>query len=130
MDPKDFLDLAKRLLKNETVECAHRTAVSRAYYAAYLVVEKILSKTFTIPDNVDGHKEVVKLLGRSKNAEVRYLEGSLWDLRKKRNRADYHLDDQRIILPAANVALTIALAETIINTIEKNRANLRIPVSS
>ena len=128
MDPKNFLNLAKRLFNDDTAECSHRTAVSRAYYAAYHVVKKILSKTFTIPDDVGGHKEVAKLLGMSKNPEVEYLGGSLWDLRKKRNRADYNLDDKDVVLPAKNVALTIGMAEAIIITIEKNRANLGIPV--
>jgi hypothetical protein len=52
--------------------------------------------------------------------------GSLGDLRKKRNRADYELNDKQIIIPATNVAFAIHMAEAIIATIEGNKANLGI----
>ena len=82
-DPLDYLALAEELGSN-TGEEKLRTAVSRAYYAAFLIARgrlQIGSKTR------DVHREVIDSL--KKKAGYTMVGNELDRLRKLRNTADY-----------------------------------------
>jgi uncharacterized protein (UPF0332 family) len=102
IQPRDFLAQAERLLASD-LEVDRRSAVSRAYYAAYhlaknLVTEKcgvVLSKT------ADSHQAVQRCLTNSQRSQLRTAGSRLESLRGERNCADYNLTDPRFAIPDA-----------------------------
>lgn len=100
IQPRDFLAQAERLLAGDS-EVDRRSAVSRAYYAAYhrariLVAEKcdvVLSKT------ADSHQNIQRCLMNSQHTQLRVAGGRLESLRGERNCADYNLTDARFAIP-------------------------------
>jgi uncharacterized protein (UPF0332 family) len=95
-DPQHFLDLATKLTIdiNYSDEARYRTSISRAYYAAHLVSRKKLEEigiSFPVEkDKAIIHKMVIdSLSGKNKG-----VGDMLWDLRKKRNQADYNLNQK------------------------------------
>ena len=62
MDPRAFLALAESLAKGPG-PAEHRTAINRAYYAAYNYAIVVLESIgLTIPRTAQGHGEVRELL--------------------------------------------------------------------
>jgi hypothetical protein len=102
IQPRDFLAQAEQLLTGGS-EVDRRSAVSRAYYAAYhlariLVSEKcgvVLSKT------ADSHQTLQRCLMNSQHAQLRAAGSRLESLRAERNLADYNLTDARFAIPDA-----------------------------
>ena len=92
MDPKDFLRVANDLAKSD--EAAElRSAVSRAYYAAFHVARKLLiDMGFEISKGPGAHGDVCKYLGNAANSTVEHAGSNIGDLRNWRNQADYELD--------------------------------------
>ena len=92
MDPKDFLRVANNLAKSD--EAAElRSAVSRAYYAAFHVARKLLvDMGFEISKGSGAHGDVCKYLGNAGNPTVEHAGSNIGDLKGWRNQADYELD--------------------------------------
>jgi uncharacterized protein (UPF0332 family) len=84
-DPREFLRLAEELAKRGHDEAALRSAISRAYYAAYWVARRFL---FGAGIRVQGHIEIWNAFRQLDEAAWKTGEnGSL--LRRSRNSADY-----------------------------------------
>ena len=92
MDPKDFLRVANTLAESD--EAAElRSAVSRAYYAAFHVARKLLvDMGFQISKGPGAHGDVCKYLGNAGNPTVEHAGSNIGDLKGWRNQADYDLD--------------------------------------
>jgi len=71
MQPEHFLDLGRQLSKRDDA-AACRTAISRAYYAAYHVAAKMLKDCIgvSIPSAASGHAIVQDYLTRCGDLKV------------------------------------------------------------
>src|SRR5437763_473729 len=92
MDPRDFHRLAVRLCSGSAGPADLRSAVGRAYYAAFNVAAMML-RGWGIPivGNAGGHGEVLRYLGNSGDADLLAAGHKLATLRSRRNAADYDL---------------------------------------
>jgi len=92
MDPREFQTLASELvLRNRASDI--RTAISRAYYAAYNVGVEILTELgFKISEGPSGHGEVRNRLNNSGDNEAAKVSSQLNTLHTKRLHADYRLN--------------------------------------
>ncbi len=91
MDPRKFLNQARRLASS-TEEEDWRTAVSRAYYAAFHVACDLMADLgFTVPNADRAHAYLWLRLQNCGNASVEKAGRDLNDLRRRRNNADYEL---------------------------------------
>ena len=91
MSPREFLSLADRLL-GETTEADWRTAISRAYYAAFHESRELLASWgFVIRQADQAHTGVSRRLTCSGSPQLVNLGRSLSDLKRMRNVADYDL---------------------------------------
>ena len=119
-DPQHFLDLATNLIGDTeyNVEARYRTSISRAYYAAHLISKEKLEEigiTFPVKqDKAEIHKMVIVSL-KNKNKVVGDM---LWDLRRKRNEADYDLNTE---FNEYGTQVLLSVAETVI----KEASNLK-----
>ncbi len=93
MDPRDFLDIAKKL-SGGSKAAEYRTAVSRAYYATYHVGADFFKAIgCRISEGPSGHGEVIRNLANCGDFELAKVGSQLTDLRTQRNNADYYLDN-------------------------------------
>ncbi len=91
MNPRDFQDLAEALFK-QGGPARLRSAISRAYYAAYLVAaDHVRATGVRISKSDRAHAEVSKYLASCSDEEVKRAGSNLGDLRGFRNKADYEL---------------------------------------
>src|SRR6266436_1986042 len=89
MKSRDFLTLAQRLV-SESAEVSWRSAVSRAYYAAFHVARELLEDLgFVVPQGDRAHAYLWLRLSNSGDPLVVKTGRRLGDLRRWRNRADY-----------------------------------------
>jgi uncharacterized protein (UPF0332 family) len=102
MDAADFYRLAARLVEEkEPASC--RTAVSRAYYALFHVARDLLDENkFRIDRSDSAHEQVFRHLHNSGDPEVAEIGQYLNDLRSRRNKADYRIDDPKWEHPATS----------------------------
>ena len=92
MDPRAFLALAKRLVSNEKNAEGRRSAISRAYYAAFNVaVEFCASIGCHVPNGPQGHELAYNYLNNCGDSDLIDAASSLHNLRGERNIADYKL---------------------------------------
>jgi len=93
MDPKQFQYLASRLAEYGTHPVEFRTAISRAYYAAFHSGLNLLKGMgFHIVKNEYAHNEVYKHFNNSGDKDLEIAASKINNLRTKRNHADYHLE--------------------------------------
>ena len=115
-DPAEFNKLAEELLRNLSGapvatsgpdQARVRTAIGRAYYAAFLVAREKLSDLgkITPKRNWEDHRLLVDALG----TEGGDLGSRMHYLRRKRNQADYNLNPSGFTLQAGQYWLDIAL---------------------
>ena len=96
MNPRDFLKVATKLSKSDTT-AEYRTAISRAYYAAYNVgVELLEGMGCAISKSAAGHEQLSSNFNNSEDLELSKISTQLNDLRSKRNIADYRLERTEI----------------------------------
>jgi uncharacterized protein (UPF0332 family) len=118
MNWRDFLLVATRLAA-ATTEAEWRTAVSRAYYAAFHVARRLLSDLqFIVPRADRAHQYLVFRLSNSGEAPVEQAGRDLETLRRLRNRADY---DEVPPLTQPQAAAAVRVAEGIIQTLDSAR---------
>lgn len=91
MDPHDFLTLAQQL-SGAATEAAWRSAVSRAYYAAFHIARHLLEDLgFTVPRADRAHAYLWLRLSNCGDPLVQTAGQGLNGLRRDRNGADYDL---------------------------------------
>ncbi len=110
MTGPDFLPLARRLAAGST-EAEWRTAVSRAYYAAFHVARRLLEDVgFRVPRADRAHAHLWLRLSNCGDLGVQAAAEELQNLRNRRNHADYDLHlplGQRAASPLAPIAARI-----------------------
>ena len=115
-DPRQFLEIADRLIRDSRYEKEGRirTAIGRAYYAAFLVAKKRLQELgYSFRRIHRLHKDVIDRLMKNKH----YLIGSkLNTLLDYRVDADYKMRAQ---ITSTLGESSIRLAEAIINAIDQ-----------
>src|SRR5206468_203033 len=86
---EDYLLLAESLVQTGDEE-DWRTAVSRAYYAAFHVArELLLNLNFAVPRAAQAHSYLWLRLSNCGDAQIQYAGADLDDLHRRRNQADY-----------------------------------------
>jgi uncharacterized protein (UPF0332 family) len=116
MAPREFLDLADELLGG-TREGDWRSAVSRAYYAAFHVARLLLDGCgFAVPHGEQAHRFLWLRLSNAGHPEVSQAGVDLEYLRRARNRADY---DLHVPFPHPLAVAQVATALSIIQLLEE-----------
>jgi len=112
MEGKDFFELAQKLVQMRT-EPALRSAISRAYSAAYHCCIKLLRELgFQFSKDSSVHEKVAAHLNNSAITEIEFAGKELNYLRRRRNHADYDLalkDFQNHIVCQLDLARTQAV---------------------
>src|SRR5262245_54482880 len=118
MNWRDFLVLAAGLATG-TTEADWRTAVSRAYYAAFHVARRLFADlNFTVPRADRAHQYLVFRLSNSGESAVEQTGRDLETLRRLRNRADY---DETPALTQPQAVAAAQVAEGIIHVLDAAR---------
>jgi uncharacterized protein (UPF0332 family) len=92
MKPQEFLEVADEWVAGIR-EAEWRSAVTRAYYAAFHVARDLLQRCgFVVPQGEQAHAYLWLSLSNSNHPDVKLAGGDLNYLRSLRNRADYDLD--------------------------------------
>ena len=118
MNWRDFVSLAARLATGAT-EADWRTAVSRAYYAAFHVARRLFADlNFTVPRADRAHQYLVFRLSNSGESAVEQAGRDLETLRRLRNRADY---DEAPVLTQPQAAAAVQPAEGTILALDAAR---------
>jgi uncharacterized protein (UPF0332 family) len=122
-DWSKFLELAKYLANNSenlsNEEACFRSAVSRAYYAAFCITRKYIQKTDGKEiRGGDAHKKVREHLQKSGNKIKKKVANQLEAIHFNRKKADY---DDKIDreTPRSLAFKTLKFAETIMNEIKE-----------
>jgi hypothetical protein len=113
---RDFLTFAEALVADPlSGEAAHRSAVSRAYYAVFnLARGYLIAKERIEPARTDSHDQVWLALEGGSHAERRIGQGGR-RLRYWRNWADYETEYPQVARDAANL---VALARRLTGEID------------
>ena len=118
MEGKEFFELAQKLVQMRS-EPALRSAISRAYYAAYHCCIQLLRELgFMFSKDSSAHEKVAAYLNNAAISEIEFAGKELNYLRRRRNHADYDLilkDFQDHIA----CQLDMARAQAIISQVEK-----------
>jgi len=95
IEPSEFLTVARKLSAPGTGEAEHRTAISRAYYAAYheAAQKYAIRKNLPLSDSLfENHQKFIHELRSQKTSSVaRTIGNQLQSLKKDRVLADYKL---------------------------------------
>jgi uncharacterized protein (UPF0332 family) len=110
MDETGFLELADELSTGSR-QADWRTAISRAYYAAFHKARTLLRQGgFQVPDAEQAHRYLWLRLSNSDHPDVNKSGANLNHLRSMRNRADYGFDraiDEATAIEQVGVAMDI-----------------------
>ena len=118
MDPRDFLNLANELLKDDKPS-NNRTAISRSYYAAYNVAVHLLEKSSAnIQKNTSGHGEVKNYLGNCGIKDLEEAQSKLTALHGDRIKADYRLKEYKAE-KKDNAVKAVLTSKLIIDTFDR-----------
>jgi uncharacterized protein (UPF0332 family) len=118
IQPNDFLALADTLAQGAS-EAEWRTAISRAYYSAFLEARGLLvDMRFQVPRGAQAHGYLYLRLSNAGDAAVVMAGNALHDLQGERNRADY--EPQRTFTQADALAAVVA-ARTIMTALAAAR---------
>ena len=120
MHGREFITLANTLLDGGT-EAEHRTAVSRAYYAAFHTAKAfVTSLQFHISEGPQGHGELVRNLRECGVHSITPVGSQLGSLKTERNDVDYHLQKAKFCGPRSrdNSTKSVRTAEKIIEKID------------
>jgi uncharacterized protein (UPF0332 family) len=117
MDPVEFLRFAEKTLCRDDGPASCRSAISRAYYAAFLSCrERLESVGVDVPHNATGHNEVQRKLSRSGDPRYRKVASDLGNLQSQRLTADYDLS-KAVVEKRENAQLWLATADRIVQTV-------------
>jgi uncharacterized protein (UPF0332 family) len=116
---KDFLTLAETLITGAG-EVEWRSAVSRAYYAAFHEARQLLgSLGFVVPRGDQAHAYLWLRLSNGGELQIQLAGNELNRLRRERNRADYAVDQT---VAHADALLQVQAARRIIQTLDAGKA--------
>jgi uncharacterized protein (UPF0332 family) len=113
---KDDLNKAKRSGREEALL---RSAISRAYYSAFILSRNYLRdkvKDPNVPNNPDAHYYVRTAFANLSNPVHKAIARNLGILRNARNKADYDDNFNDVLVKAP---LAVALAQAIINDLSQ-----------
>jgi uncharacterized protein (UPF0332 family) len=97
VDPIRFLELARVLKGGHGTPENYRTAISRAYYAAFHVgVEALKAIGINPSEGPAGHGQVANCLGASGDSDPQKASAKLKTLHGRRRKADYAINDPRV----------------------------------
>ena len=97
MAPYEFWQLADRLILNEKNPEGFHSAVSRAYYAAFLTAVDFLARMSVFLSKGAGkHTDLFTILGNTGDAPLLKALDKLMSLRDDRNAADYDLNSTAV----------------------------------
>lgn len=97
MRPREFHNIAERLAANGKRPAEFRTAISRAYYAAYHVAREVLLPLGAdLSGDRDAHVDVRMHLEHSGDRVLIEVSDALRKLHSDRKVADYNLTDATI----------------------------------
>jgi uncharacterized protein (UPF0332 family) len=122
ISPSQLFDLA-RALEERDEECAWRSSMSRAYYAAFHAAQDLgfedwldgeLADTSHIDPQRSHEKVIQKFVGAKKDLRLRSIGHMLKAMRKDRVRADY---DLYVTIAEAEAASQLLVAEKVIEKI-------------
>jgi uncharacterized protein (UPF0332 family) len=127
MTGTDFLPLANRLATSPS-EAEWRTAIGRAYYAAFHVARQLLEELgFRVPKADRAHAYLSMRLNNCGDTPMQQAAADLHSLRSLRNQADYDL--QRPIRQTVALAQT-QIVQQIIQTLTAARQEpIRTPIT-
>lgn len=110
-DGQEFLDVAGHLQQADSREAFRRSAISRAYYAAFHLARAYCRERGWIAESGSGsdHRKLAGILARVDAG----LASELRELRLLRNEADYSVETMPDAELALNVQYAIELAELI-----------------
>jgi uncharacterized protein (UPF0332 family) len=94
MHASDFWDLADRLLVTENNPPGNRTAISRAYYAAFLTASDFLGAMGITLRGEKKHTDAAVILSNTNDPSVDAAGVLLGQLREERNKADYTMNSR------------------------------------
>src|SRR5215213_408395 len=103
MDPRRFLELAESLVRearaagsSADTEANCRTAVGRAYYAAFLAARSFVEQLgYVVTETGACHDAVYKVLNNCTDPNLRTVADHLSALGTSRRIADYKMQDRR-----------------------------------
>lgn len=95
-DPEDFRRLAANMLRHKCGAAESRTAISRAYYAAFLLARMFLEPHFGFEKGAKAHEQVQRAFANCSTIALREIARKLDDLRDIRNEADYDLASEHV----------------------------------
>jgi uncharacterized protein (UPF0332 family) len=99
MQPRDFLQFAEMCLETLPGDAAARSAVSRAYYAAFHTANDYLRQFpsgFFDQLGPGKHQQVIKALESLNHPKTLRWIGTMWNLKGLREVADYQLENTTI----------------------------------
>jgi uncharacterized protein (UPF0332 family) len=115
MDPHQFLDVADELSRGLS-EAEWRSAVSRAYYAAFHVARNLFETCgFRVPQAEQAHGYLWLRLSNSGHPDIDQIGPQLRRLRSDRNWADYDLHHP---LPQEMALSSVSRASDIIKLLD------------
>lgn len=118
MEGKEFFELAQKLV-HMRAESALRSAISRAYYAAYHCCTQLLREFgFQFSKDSSTHGKILAYLNNAGITEIEFAGKELNYLRRRRNHADYDLDSKEF-QNHIDCQLDLARAQAIILQIGK-----------
>ena len=128
MEPAEYNDLASELIDKGGV-AKMRTAFSRCYYGSFLYCKKRINGIgFNLPRDATAHEMIQRYLNNCGITELSIVASFLNDLRNKRNKADYDLEDRTTeIKKNAQLALLSSkrIIEDVNNVLKKNSNEIK-----
>jgi uncharacterized protein (UPF0332 family) len=126
MTGRDFLPLAIQLAAGNT-EAEWRTAVSRAYYAAFHVARELFEDLgFRVPPMDRAHKHLVFRLSNCGEPQIQQVGFDLDSLRRLRNQADY---DFQLVISQGVATARVQVAGRIIQTLDAIQDPVRTQIT-
>jgi uncharacterized protein (UPF0332 family) len=95
-DPEDFRRLAASMLQRRCNAAESRTAISRAYYAAFLLAKQYLEPYFGFEKGAKSHEQVQQAFSNCAASTLKEIGRKLDDLRDVRDEADDDLACDRV----------------------------------
>ena len=116
-DWSKFLDLARRLSAETTDEASLRSAVSRAYYAAFnTAADRMRQDGKTVPEDGTAHVEVWRYYSGANDQFSRKIGSDGSRLKTRRRDSDY---DGRRTPSAGEVNESVERADSVIRFLKK-----------
>jgi hypothetical protein len=134
MNPRAFLELARRLLVSEPNPAGFRSTVSRAYYAAFNVASEFLrGMDCEVQEDAKGHKQAYFRLNNSGDPLLSQIASYLDDLRSERNVADYrlgmpHVEQEGVVRTWLEMASRIITELDTCNATDQRKSNAKTAI--